>query len=141
MPFSKYFNADGRAYPDVSLVAENYLIIVQNRTNTISGTSAAAPVFAGLITLINAHRQEKGRPPVGFANPLLYKIYKMTNGKAFNDIVEGNNKCTEKACCDTGFSASPGWDPTSGLGSPNFGILLEAIDVLDAQREQSSEVR
>ena len=72
--FGKYFNADGRAYPDVSVVAENYLIIVQNRTNTISGTSAAAPVFAGLITLINAHRQEKGRPPVGFANPFCTKF-------------------------------------------------------------------
>lgn len=59
--------------------------------------------------LINAHRKRAGRPALGFVNPLLYQVYAETNGTAFNDIVQGSNKCTESGCwCQTGFDAKPG---------------------------------
>lgn len=46
---------------------------------------------------------------LGFANPTLYKIYE-ANPKAFTDIVEGDNKCTEDTCtCSKAFTAVPGW--------------------------------
>jgi hypothetical protein len=41
----------------------------------VDGTSAAAPTIAGLVALINAHRAKRGRPALGFANPLLYQVF------------------------------------------------------------------
>ena len=67
----------------------------------IGGTSAVAPLWAGLIARINAQRGN----PVGFINPTLYA----TQG-ALRDITQGNNGH---------FVAEPGWDACTGLGSPN----------------------
>lgn len=81
----------------------------------IDGTSASSPVVAGLVGLLNAHRQRAGRPNVGFFNPLLYQVWAETNGSAFNDIIEGSNRCTEGGCiCKTGFNAVQGWDASTG---------------------------
>lgn len=93
-------------------------------------------MIAGLVGRINAHRAAKGRPMLGFLNPLLYKVAK-SSPKAFNDVTEGDNHCTEDGCkkCKTGFGATQGWDAASGLGTPNFGVLLDAIDAMDEARE------
>jgi hypothetical protein len=59
-----------------------------------------------------------------------------TNGTAYNDITVGSNKCTESGClCHTGFEAEPGWDASTGLGTPNLGRMLAALDVIDERRE------
>ena len=130
------FNAAGRGYPDISALAHKFFIVLGGSTGSVDGTSAASPSVAGLIGLLNAHRMGKGRKPLGFINPLLYKIYAETGGAAFNDITEGNNACTEQGCsCKTGFQAVKGWDASTGLGTPNYGKLLEAIDALDDKRE------
>ena len=56
--------------------------------------------------------------------------------QAFNDVTKGDNSCTEDSCkCKTGFGATQGWDAASGLGTPNFGLLLEEIDAMDTTRE------
>ena len=60
-----------------------------------------------------------------------------TDPSAFDDIVDGDNRCTEDDClCKEGFAATKGWDAVTGVGTPNFGRLLEAIDAIDARREQ-----
>ena len=72
----------------------------------IGGTSAVAPLWAGLIALINQH---KGHA-VGYINPRLYG-----NSRALHDVTSGDNGA---------FQASSGWDPCTGLGSPD-GIKLQ----------------
>jgi len=136
LPPAKDFNAAGRGYPDVSALSHQYVVELNGSLGLVDGTSAATPVMAGLVTLINAHRAANGRPTVGFLNPLLYKVF-AADPTAFNDITEGSNACTESGClCKTGFSATKGWDAATGLGSPNFGRLIEAIDRIDEARER-----
>ena len=71
-------------------------------------------------------------PPMGFLNPFLYQAA-ATNPEAFNDIVTGDNACSAGSsvetvnCCEYSFSAQPGWDATTGLGSPNYGILANLV--------------
>lgn len=80
-------------------------------TNLESGQIASAPVFASMINMINEKRLESGKSPVGFVNAALY-----ANPQVMNDIKIGNNP----GCGTEGFSAVKGWDPLTGLGTPNF---------------------
>jgi tripeptidyl-peptidase-1 len=133
---ASYFNMQGRGFPDVSALAHNFFIESGGAAGTVDGTSAATPSFAGMVALINAHRNAKGRPAVGFLNPLLYQVFANTNGAAYNDITVGSNRCTEDGCsCTNGFLATPGWDAATGLGTPNFGVLINALDAMDEARE------
>ncbi|MGC1223239.1 MAG: S53 family peptidase, partial [Candidatus Sulfotelmatobacter sp.] len=96
----------GRGVPDVAGDADpatGYVTLVDGNPDVIGGTSAVAPLWAGLIALIN----ESIGKPVGFINPLLYQ----SAGTAtdFRDITSGNNGA---------YAAGPGWDACSGLGSP-----------------------
>lgn len=101
------------------------------------GTSASAPIFAGIVSLLNEARANAGMSPLGFANPLLYHIANQRPG-AFRDITVGNNRCSSQgACCEAGFQATVGFDPATGLGSPNYSVLREAVveyGCSDAQR-------
>lgn len=105
--------AGGRGVPDVAGDADpssGYLVVVGGATQQIGGTSAVAPLWAGLIAAINA----KAKQPVGFIHPLLYG-----NAARFHDVVTGNNKDGK-----VGFSAAKGWDPCTGLGTPIGSALL-----------------
>ena len=131
------FNAGGRGYPDISALAHKFYIVMHNSTGSVDGTSAASPTIAGLVGLINTRRIAAGKPVVGFFNPALYQIHSATGGEAFNDITEGNNACTEEGCwCKTGFAAAPGWDASTGLGTPNVGIIIKQMAAFDRAREQ-----
>ena len=104
----------GRGVPDVSADADpasGYLVLVDGASTVIGGTSAAAPLWAGLFARIN---QSIGKP-AGYLNPL---IYPAAAEKTFRDITSGTNG---------GYSAAPGWDPCTGLGSPNGSALLAAL--------------
>jgi kumamolisin len=95
----------GRGVPDVSGDADpvtGYQVRVDGQKLVIGGTSAVAPLWAGLIALNN---QQNGKS-AGFIQP---QIYAAKAASAFNDIVSGNNGA---------FSAGPGWDACTGLGSP-----------------------
>ncbi len=103
----------GRGVPDVSGDADpatGYNVRVDGGNYVIGGTSAVAPLWAGLIAVANAANKK----PAGFLHPLLYSA----KGKAaFRDITEGNNGR---------YSAGPGWDACTGLGSP-VGAKLVAL--------------
>jgi kumamolisin len=96
----------GRGAPDVSGDADpttGYVTLVDGQPDVIGGTSAVAPLWAGLIALVN----ESVGKPVGFVNPLLYQS--ASTAGDFNDVTSGNNGA---------YSAGPGWDACTGLGSP-----------------------
>ncbi|KAF8903511.1 peptidase S8/S53 domain-containing protein [Gymnopilus junonius] len=96
--FNGLFNKTGRAYPDVSAQGEAFQVIVGGRTESVAGTSASSPTTAGT--------------SLGFINPLIYS----TASSGFTDITSGTNP----GCGTTGFTAGKGWDPVTGLGTPNF---------------------
>jgi kumamolisin len=98
--------------PDVAGDADpetGYDVSVDGTSEVIGGTSAVAPLWAGLLALIN----QSVKTRVGFVNPLLYK-----NLSAFTDITSGNNN---------GYSAGVGWDPVTGLGSPIGTSVLSVL--------------
>ena len=111
----------GRGYPDVALLGHSYTVVIGGGSYFVSGTSASSPTMAGLFSNINAARLASGRGSIGWANPVLYQHSKLF----VNDIVSGNNLCAaDGTCCTQGFHAAPGWDPTTGLGSINFGKMV-----------------
>jgi tripeptidyl-peptidase-1 len=134
LPPSSCFNSSGRAYPDISVVGSNYIIFYNGVPMPVSGTSASTPVFAAMVSLLNDVRLNAGNPPLGFINPLLYQLYEQ-DPSYFNDIVVGNNRCSQQSisylgvfyCCPNGFNAAPGYDSVSGLGSPRFDKLYSYI--------------
>jgi len=117
----------GRGVPDVAGDADpesGYQVLVDGTSSVIGGTSAVAPLWSGLIALLN----QKLGAPVGFVLPALYAL--STSTKAFHDITKGSNGA---------FSAGPGWDACTGLGSPSGENLLAALG--GAGKNTKSKVR
>ncbi|HWY31108.1 MAG TPA: MBG domain-containing protein, partial [Candidatus Acidoferrum sp.] len=106
-----------RNIPDVALLANDIFLYADNGTQEIAGgTSAAAPLWAGLTALINQQRVAEAQPAVGFLNPALYAIAKSTNYlTCFHDITVGNNTNLHSG---TLYNSAPGYDLCTGLGSP-----------------------
>jgi tripeptidyl-peptidase-1 len=121
---SGYFPKN-RWFPDVSANGHGYLIALDGQMEQVDGTSCSSPVWAGIAALLNGRRFSQGKGPIGFLNKVLYSA----PAAVFTDITEGNNNCTE-SCCGTGFQATTGWDPVTGLGTPNFPALASYIDSL-----------
>jgi tripeptidyl-peptidase-1 len=94
-----------RCCPDLSIYDTGYYILQDGQETPIGGTSASAPVFSGMISLINDKLLSAGKPPLGFLNYWLYQ-----NEAAFLDITRGSNGIL-------GFAAVKGYDPASGLGT------------------------
>ncbi|GJE91255.1 subtilisin-like protein [Phanerochaete sordida] len=113
------FNTSGRAYPDVAAQGEGFQVVIGGRTESVAGTSASSPTFAGVIALLNDFRLSQGKSGLGFLNPIIYS----TGVAGFNDITSGSNP----GCGTNGFSAGAGWDPVTGLGTPDFGKLQALI--------------
>jgi kumamolisin len=112
----------GRGVPDVSGTADpetGYQVLVGGQKQVIGGTSAVAPLYAGLFALINQSRASKGKKSVGFCHSALYG-----SPKSFRDITQGNNDMTGKL---GKYNSGPGWDPCSGLGSPIGDKLLTLL--------------
>lgn len=121
--FKPLFSASGRGYPDVAAAASSVEIVTDGRLQSASGTSSSAPIFAAMVARINNERLRAGKSTVGFINPVLYK-----NTQAFRDIVDGHNSGCGVA---DAFRASKGWDAVTGLGSPDYGRLLEVFMQLE----------
>ncbi|KAK9785893.1 putative Peptidase S8/S53 domain-containing protein [Seiridium cardinale] len=118
---SQYFNASGRAYPDVAAQATSVRIIDDGDTVSVSGTSCSSPIFASIVQLLNSERLAAGKAPLGFLNPWLYS----NASSAFNDITTGKTTgCRGVITGGAGFSAASGWDPATGWGTPDYEALL-----------------
>jgi kumamolisin len=107
---AKFYKKSGRAVPDVASDGDpktGYMILVNGKYVVGAGTSAAAPLWAGLIARIN----EKLGRPAGFVNPLLYQSSSdFEKAGAFHAITSGNNGA---------YQAGSGWNPCTGFGSPD----------------------
>jgi kumamolisin len=106
----------GRGVPDVAGNADpltGYQVRVDGEAQVIGGTSAVAPLWAALIARCN----QKLGAPLGDVHAAFYQI----GEAAFRDITQGNNGA---------YSAVAGWDPCTGLGSPNGTALLSALAAL-----------
>lgn len=123
----------GRCIPDVAANADwnasPYLLVVDGRAQPNGGTSAASPLWAALIALINAKRGAGNR--IGYVTPLLYQ----TNGNGTTigaagctDIQSGDNNTDQLG----GYTAGPGYDAVSGWGTPNGAKLLAALSAAPA---------
>jgi len=112
----------GRATPDVAAMGEGYQVFVNGELQTIGGTSASTPLFAGMVSLLNEARLKAGKPAMGCLNKFLYQ-----NSDAFTDITEGTNSIDRGGePLRYGFPCAKGWDPATGLGTPQFSKLLAA---------------
>jgi len=121
LPPADAFPASGRATPDVAALGEGFQIIASGALQKgIGGTSASAPTFAGFVSLLNEARLKAGKPAMGYLNPFLYQ-----NPGAFRDVTVGTNAISRDGTpFQYGFPCAPGWDPATGLGTPNFEKLL-----------------
>jgi len=114
VPVNVDTQAAGRGVPDVCGNADpqtGYEILVDGAQQVIGGTSAVAPLWAGLIARLNEHVGS----PLGFAQPALYPLL---GSDSFHDITSGDNGA---------YFAGPGWDACTGLGSPNGTALAAAL--------------
>ena len=107
-----------RLVPDVCAAADpntGAFLVLNGQPTQIGGTSWSAPVWAGLCALMNEARNKVGKPPLGFLNPLIYKLIATP---AFRDVTNGTNGA---------FHCSPGYDMVTGIGAPNVKELLARI--------------
>ena len=108
-------NKTGRGLPDIAGVADpetGFQILVDGQEGVVGGTSAVAPLWAGLIALLN----EQLGTNVGWLHPKLYGT--LAQHKALRDVVSGTNG---------DFKAARGWDACTGLGSPNGQAMLDLL--------------
>lgn len=116
VPVSPNTGKTGRGVPDVAGNADpstGYSILLGGQTQPIGGTSAVAPLMAGLVARLN---EQLGKN-AGFLNPTLY-----ANPTIFRDITQGNNDTLGDGTNQ--WAAGPGWDPCSGNGVPNGSTWL-----------------
>lgn len=113
------YNKAGRAYPDISAVGDNGVVVTNGKVGRNGGTSMSTPIVTAMFTRINDERLAKGKKPIGFVNPALYN-----NPAMFNDITIGDMS-TNGECDGKGFSCTPGWDPVTGLGTPKYPEMLD----------------
>jgi kumamolisin len=108
----------GRGVPDVAGVADpktGYSVLVHGKPSPAGGTSAVAPLWSALVARL---AQQLGRP-LGLLQPLLYQDARPgVLAAGFRDVTAGDNQ---------GYAASPGWDPCTGLGTPDGQALLAAL--------------
>jgi subtilase family serine protease len=90
-----------------------------------AGTSASAPLWAGIIALADQYAQRH----LGLINPAIYRIARSSQyHQAFHDVTSGNSNTAEfPPTTITGYRAGPGWDPVTGWGSPDAQILVPLL--------------
>ena len=122
LPASVNGGRKGRGVPDIAgdaAPASGYVVVVDGQTEVVGGTSAVAPLWAGLTALI----AQKASKPVGFLPDFLYANIASNRGLT-KQITQGDNKPTGT---QLGYDAGPGWNACTGLGRPNGQALFDAL--------------
>ena len=114
LPVSIDSGKPGRGVPDIAMSATNYYTRVDSSEGASGGTSAVAPLMSALVALLNQAKQKN----VGFLNPTLYAN---ASAGVVHDVTAGTNAIANTV---KGYSAGPGWDACSGLGTPDGTALL-----------------
>jgi subtilase family serine protease len=112
-----------RGVPDVSADADpdTAMLVYFNGWDFIGGTSAVAPLWAAIAAIAN---QMAGRP-LGFLNPALYRLAASASyARDFHDVTAGNNNANVNGVLVPGYNAVQGWDPVTGLGTPDAENLI-----------------
>jgi subtilase family serine protease len=121
---SNSYSDGARELPDVSSLGDpntGWDVYVVGGWSVVAGTSAAAPLWAGLAALADQKLSEQGLRAVGFANLPIYAFGGAPArwpAKAFNDVIAGENLY---------YPATPGWDPATGWGSPNAAGFVQDL--------------
>ena len=131
--FSEYINRNGRGFPDVATQGVRFSVYDKGVLKFYRGTSCSAPTFSAIVSLLNAARVKSHLKPFGFLNPWLYSVGQF----GLNDIKKGGSTGCNGLARFMGppngspvvpyasFNCTKGWDPVTGLGTPNFGKLLK----------------
>ncbi|KAH8995552.1 subtilisin-like protein [Lactarius hatsudake] len=132
--YAGLYNPEGRGIPDIAAQALDFSIFLRKAAIIVEGTSCSVPTVAGIISLLNDYLITNGSPPLGFLNIRLYD----SGIAGLNDITSGSNP----GCGTNGFSAVPGWDPVTGLGTPDFEKLQNIfMTPLGGGAEQGNQPR
>jgi len=128
-PPATYFNATNRGFPDIAAVGHDCLIYDAGSWMPVGGTSCAAPIVAAIMSIVNQAAIKKSGKPLGFLNPFLYQMHAACP-QCFHDVTVGDNLCTEGGCSSAceGFYATTGWDPVTGLGTPNTQAIINYVN-------------
>jgi kumamolisin len=122
---------DMREVPDVAADADNVtgtVMISGGKVQAGGGTSLSAPIWSGFTALIDEYLHDSGTHPLGFANPLFYSLANEgLSPSPFHDVTVGGNDY---------YRAGAGYDPVTGLGSPDVAVLAHAI--LKSEKAASS---
>jgi subtilase family serine protease len=112
----------GRGTPDVSALGEGFRVLSNGRDSPVGGTSASAPTFAAVVSLLNEALLQKGHKQMGNLNQWIYQ-----NTGAFTDVTVGTNAIGRgTGPIAYGFNCTKGWDPATGVGTPIFPKMLAA---------------
>ncbi|KAF2745280.1 tripeptidyl-peptidase-like protein [Sporormia fimetaria CBS 119925] len=124
------YNPNGRGFPDVAAQGSGFRVVDKGTQISVGGTSASAPVFASIVAMLNNKRLSAGQPTLGFLNPWIYSQGYL----GLNDIVDGGSTgCSGRSIYSgleapyvpyASWNATEGWDPVTGLGTPDFEALL-----------------
>eukprot|EP00178_Gracilaria_changii_P007955 TRINITY_DN24672_c0_g1_i1.p1 TRINITY_DN24672_c0_g1~~TRINITY_DN24672_c0_g1_i1.p1 ORF type:complete len:560 (-),score=75.16 TRINITY_DN24672_c0_g1_i1:59-1549(-) len=119
LPTAKYAQ-NGRGTPDVSAMGEEFTIVMRgNKFPGVGGTSASTPTFAGIVSRLNDLRLNAGKSSLGQINKLIY-----SNPQMFYDVTIGSDKIGMNK---QGWDCAKGWDPVTGMGTPNFVEMAKVL--------------
>jgi tripeptidyl-peptidase-1 len=132
MPDPSKYRSTGRGFPDIAAQSKNFMVVLDMLPNPVDGTSCSAPTVAGIISLLNDLRLQKGQSPLGFLPPLIYGEW----ASQINDITGGSNP----GCDTNGFPAIAGWDAVTGMGTPNYQQMASVVQGLPSGKTREVHV-
>ncbi|KOS22865.1 Tripeptidyl-peptidase SED2 [Escovopsis weberi] len=120
------YDANMRAFPDISVVGTRFAIVVGGQRMLVDGTSASTPTLASMIALVTDARLKMGKKPLGWLNEL---IYSEEVRAVLQDVTNGTTQsCTWNGETPGGWPALKGWDAATGVGVPkNFEKFMQVL--------------
>ncbi len=129
---SNQYSNGMRQVPDVASLGDGisgWDIFIMGQDSPVGGTSSGAPFWAGITALMDEDLQQRHLPALGFADPVFYKLAQLPGGipaPPFHDITVGTNLY---------YLAEPGWDYTTGLGTPDVAALTDDLEWYEQQQQ------